>query len=1580
MRSYKNIFLLIVVLLLSINTYATKRYWVGTGANLNWNATANWSASSGGASGSSVPVSTDSVYFDGSGLGQCSINATVNIKRLDMSSGYTDTIKQNSQAITIGTGGILVNGGTFWGGTSTIIVSSKFYINGGYFLSTTNTLTINSGTIDLVSGTFNHNNGNVKVYNVLTATGNFNFYDFELHGLVSASCALTLNSPNVLTVLNTFKTTGVSIIAIIGTGRIDAKGDIRLENTNSVGSVLTNTIKICGTVNQTIYGAAVALRSRLCNLIVDKASDTLFFKDYITCSANFTYTQGVLDVSTYSNTLVVTSGNNGATNAFSGKFALKNLEVIGNYTGTTLNLGATDSVTVSGDLTTSGTVFSRINSGAVFAKGDLYIGNTSAAGGGSARIYISGTGRQVFTGSALNGQGPLCSMVIDKTSDTLILKNTINVAGNWQYTQGIIDATSFNSTVSFVGGTRTVSGNHTLNNLCFYGTVANSTTDIVAGDTITVLGEMTTEGANATVINSGAIALKGNLTINNTNIVNSNVSTGTILINGTTNQTINGAAAVSRGKLCNVIINKVSDTLILKNYVNVGKNWTYIQGALDATTYNSTVAFGTLGGYTRTISGKHSLNNITFVADGTSQTTIIADTLTALGTFKLVGNGVVALTSGVVNVKGDITTNDATISYGGAATILLTGLTDQTVNGSTIFQGGVLPSFKFNKSSGTVILKNYVSVLGSWALVQGTIDATTYGSSVIFIPTVSRSITGKQTLNNVLFRGATNTANNLGLTDTISVEGELKMDGAGTLSINTGVIKAKGAITITNTSTLLTSSTGTVVICGTGSQTFTGSGVINAGKICKIKIDKPSGTLSLSSIITGLGSWEYIQGTVNPGTSTFVPFSTFSLDGQGTSNTMDFNNVTFNTSTTTLAGNLSALGKITISTSTTLNGNSKQIYVGGTWDNIGTFTYANTNVIFNGSVRQYITRTSGSITFDTMTVNKTAGIVSLSKPLIVNKQLTLAKGAIGTTATNLLSMLDNATTSGGSDYSYVCGPFKKTGNDIFVFPLGDTTLVSGAYHPLSMTAPTVATDAYTAQYFPTNVLSVYPAYTVLQTDSLSSISTCEHWVLTRNTGSSTVVPYLGWNLNSCNVGCHKLRVTGWDGTKWKSLGYGGITTSGSMGTVKAASGFSAASLPLVIARPVNSSLHPTVTASANDTICSGSGTLLSASGAVTYSWAPSSGLSATTGSSVTASPTTTTTYTVTGTNSLGCTGTATVTLTVLTPPTVLVSPAASTIFTGGVVSLTASGAVTYSWLPITALSNTTGAITNAAPLTSTTYTVTGTAANGCTATAAAGIKVEGNCLTIVLVSGEVCIQSPVTVSVSVSGSETCTYPVTVDFGDSTTVTDTITLSNSLSAPHTYAAVGSYTISVTTYDWIGGILGRDTTNITIIECEAPCDDCIPSFAPIPAKKYMLSAWAMQAGVSDTVTNYTSPKITVSSTYGSYSVAFTPSGPIIDGWQKIDGEFTLPGLATDINVKLESVLSGDCYFDDIRVFPFDGSMKSYVYDPINMRLTAELDERNYATFYEYDEEGKLVRVKKETVRGIMTIKENRNNTSK
>jgi hypothetical protein len=42
---------------------------------------------------------------------------------------------------------------------------------------------------------------------------------------------------------------------------------------------------------------------------------------------------------------------------------------------------------------------------------------------------------------------------------------------------------------------------------------------------------------------------------------------------------------------------------------------------------------------------------------------------------------------------------------------------------------------------------------------------------------------------------------------------------------------------------------------------------------------------------------------------------------------------------------------------------------------------------------------------------------------------------------------------------------------------------------------------------------------------------------------------------------------------------------------------------------------------------------------------------------------------------------------------------------------------------------------------------------------------------------------------------------------------------------------------------------------------------------------------------------------------------------------------------------------------------------------MRVMAQLDENNFATLFEYDEEGTPIRVKKETERGILTVKENR-----
>jgi large repetitive protein len=93
------------------------------------------------------------------------------------------------------------------------------------------------------------------------------------------------------------------------------------------------------------------------------------------------------------------------------------------------------------------------------------------------------------------------------------------------------------------------------------------------------------------------------------------------------------------------------------------------------------------------------------------------------------------------------------------------------------------------------------------------------------------------------------------------------------------------------------------------------------------------------------------------------------------------------------------------------------------------------------------------------------------------------------------------------------------------------------------------------------------------------------------------------------------------------------------------------------------------------------------------------------------------TYYVEVTDAGGATATAAdIVVTVNPYPTVTAAPATSC-FSTAAVALTAAGASTYAWSPAAGLSATTGTTTNASPAQSTTYMVTGTDVNGCTATA-----------------------------------------------------------------------------------------------------------------------------------------------------------------------------------------------------------------------------------------------------------------------
>jgi gliding motility-associated-like protein len=130
-----------------------------------------------------------------------------------------------------------------------------------------------------------------------------------------------------------------------------------------------------------------------------------------------------------------------------------------------------------------------------------------------------------------------------------------------------------------------------------------------------------------------------------------------------------------------------------------------------------------------------------------------------------------------------------------------------------------------------------------------------------------------------------------------------------------------------------------------------------------------------------------------------------------------------------------------------------------------------------------------------------------------------------------------------------------------------------------------------------------------------------------------------------------------------------------------------------------------ITAS-NNTVCNGDPSILTVTPAGTYLWNDGSSLNPRT-----VNPTATTTYSVTVTDANTCTGSSSITINVNQLPTVSLTANPNPICSGGEVTITANGANTYLWND--------GTIINPLiihPITTGTYSVTGTDINGCSDT------------------------------------------------------------------------------------------------------------------------------------------------------------------------------------------------------------------------------------------------------------------------
>src|SRR5574343_172724 len=194
----------------------------------------------------------------------------------------------------------------------------------------------------------------------------------------------------------------------------------------------------------------------------------------------------------------------------------------------------------------------------------------------------------------------------------------------------------------------------------------------------------------------------------------------------------------------------------------------------------------------------------------------------------------------------------------------------------------------------------------------------------------------------------------------------------------------------------------------------------------------------------------------------------------------------------------------------------------------------------------------------------------------------------------------------------------------------------------------------------------------------------------------------------------------------------------------------------------------------NATICPGNSATLTATGGNTYTWSPSTGLSATTGATVTASPATTTTYTVTGVGSCG-TGTATSTVTVLpaNDPSCVSCTATATntgpYCAGSTIQLNGGGGGTYSWTGPNGFTSTlqNPTIPSATTAASGVYTLTITV-GACTSTATTTVTVNAAATANANIDQTVCAGGSITLAGSVGGGATSgTVSLTLTTNDPT---------------------------------------------------------------------------------------------------------------------------------------------------------------------------------------------------------------------
>ncbi len=162
-------------------------------------------------------------------------------------------------------------------------------------------------------------------------------------------------------------------------------------------------------------------------------------------------------------------------------------------------------------------------------------------------------------------------------------------------------------------------------------------------------------------------------------------------------------------------------------------------------------------------------------------------------------------------------------------------------------------------------------------------------------------------------------------------------------------------------------------------------------------------------------------------------------------------------------------------------------------------------IVFSGTNIQSVKGQKRTHFYD-VEIDNPSGVI-LDTAVFIHNTLGLTNGIIYSSTGKEVNMLDGSSYTGGSDNSFVDGPMIKTGNNDFIFPIGDKNHIQQiAILDLS------SSETFTAEY-----IRGTPPQNTNFGGNLTRVSSVEYWHLTPSSGSPQINMALYWNNGDSSV-------------------------------------------------------------------------------------------------------------------------------------------------------------------------------------------------------------------------------------------------------------------------------------------------------------------------------------------------------------------------------------------------------------------------------------------------------------------------------